>query len=123
MELTAIAMLPFDDADRARAALRSRLQEIVERREIPEAALEGAKMLVAGPTVSRDAAGRPWFEWVAKLRLAPPPAAGRRTGSLRPNPRTGDLPSWADTWDDVATDDLASRLTVNDLGLLRRRAG
>ncbi len=122
MELTAIAMLPFDDADRARAALRCRLQEIVERRQIPEAALEGAKMLVAGPTVSMDAAGRRWFEWVATLRIDASPAAGRRVDSLRPTPRSGGA-AWDDPWDDVATDDPAPRLTVNDLGLLRRRAG
>ena len=58
MEVSATAMLPYNDADRARWALRARLQDIVERRQIAEASLEGAKMRVAGPTLVDDAEGR-----------------------------------------------------------------
>ena len=103
MDLTASAMLPFDDADQARSALRARLLTIVEQRRIPEAALATAKMLVAGPTVVTDATGRRWFEWVATLKIRPVP----------PRRYTGDLTPDEDT----------RRPTVDDLGLLRRRAG
>jgi len=99
MEVSATAMLPHHDADRARNALRARLHDIVERRQIPPAELEGATMLVAGPTVVTDAAGRTWYEWAATLRI--------RGDS--PGPR--------------ADDDAGSRPTVDDLGLLPRHAG
>lgn len=101
MELTATAILPLDDASRARAALRARLQDLVDQRAIPEDALDQARLLVAGPTVITDAGGQRWFEWTATLRIRPsaPPQC-------------------------LATSALdEGRPTVNDLGLLQRRAG
>ncbi len=101
MELTASAILPFDDAAKARAALRARLQHLAEQKHIPEADLDRARLLVAGPTVITDAGGRRWFEWAATLTIRPPAP-----------PR------------DLATPLLDDRRpTVNDLGLLQRRAG
>ena len=99
MQITATAMLPSDDADRARSALRLRLREIIERKQIPSASLDGATMLMAGPTTITDAAGRTWYEWVATLRTRP--VVPRQHPS----------------------DDRDARPTVADLGLLRRHAG
>lgn len=99
MEVTATAMLPYDDAARARSLLRTRLQDIVESRQIPEAALAGARMLVAGPTEVVDAAGRTWFHWVAALKT-------RRVA--RVHPRRDDHPNF--------------RPAVSEFGLLRPSA-
>lgn len=100
MQITATAMLPSDDTDRARFALRLRLLEIIERKQIPSESLDGATMLMAGPTTLTDAAGHTWYEWVATLRTRPPVLPRRHL-----------------------SDDRAVRPTVADLGLLRRHAG
>lgn len=99
MDVTATAMLPYPDADLARSALRARLRDIIRSRQVPAAALEGATMVVAGPTEVTDATGRTWFQWIATLKTRPEaPSGPGRSGDARPP-------------------------TVADLGLLRRRAG
>ena len=90
-------MLPYDDAERARFALRARLRDIIEHRDIPPAVLDGAKLLLAGPVRITDATGRAWYQWVATLRTSP--AASRSADQPDPRP------------------------AVDDRGPLRRRAG
>lgn len=96
MDVSATAMLPQPDADLARSALRARLRGLVESRQIPEAALEGATMLVAGPTEVSDAAGRTWFRWTATLRMRPPAPAGPRRVQLGDSARV--LPARPQAW-------------------------
>ncbi|MCF6735615.1 hypothetical protein [Blastococcus sp. KM273129] len=111
MEIGATAMLPWDDAAAARSALRTRLRDVVERREIPESALDGATMVVAGPVTVTDAGGRTWFQWVATLRMPSAAAAA----PLPSDPTAVEDPP--------APGGPAARPTVDDLRLLRHRVG
>lgn len=99
MQVTATAMLPYDDANLARSVLRIRLHHLIEDKQIPPADLDGATMLLAGPSRITDAAGNRWFQWVATLRTS---AATRRS---------------------APSDDRDAGSTVTGQGLLRRRAG
>jgi hypothetical protein len=90
----AVATLPFKDPKLAAAALRGRVQLIVDRYGGEP---DWTTLHIEGPKAYRDARGTEWFEWVATVRVH-------------------QLTDRA-----LADDPPATGPTVADLGILRRR--
>lgn len=65
----AVVTLPVNDARVASAALRGRLQLLVER---SGAEPDWDTLHVEYPSTYRDARGKEWFEWVATVKARPP---------------------------------------------------
>jgi hypothetical protein len=102
----ALATLPLNDPKVAEAALRGRLQLMLERTGgVPD----WTTLRIYGPTTRRDARGREWFDWVATVRAL-----------YRPTDR---VPvDEAPTYEELAVEAPEARPTVADLRILRAPA-
>jgi hypothetical protein len=92
----AVATLPLNDPKAAAAALRGRLRLIADDGGVVP---DWSTLRIEDPTTYRDARGTEWFEWVATVQVH----------------------QSTDEAEAVADDPPASRPTVADLGILRRR--
>ncbi len=64
--ITATTVLPYDHLERATAGLRGSLR-LMSADHGADAPLDWTTLVVTGPTVTRDARGNTWFEWVGTV--------------------------------------------------------
>jgi hypothetical protein len=114
----ATAVLPFNNLAQATAGLRGRLRLMIADYSA-EVSPDWDTLVVTGPTTTKDARGKTWFEWAATVETKPLSLSGYDDSAERP-PEVDDQISQERQLPTVTAGPVQGRPTVNDRGLLRR---